>query len=240
MTAHIKVGGTWKTIGGNGISVRVGGAWKTVQFAYVRVSGTWKQVYANWNAATGGDSVYTFTSTGQPGTVTGGVYKVHVFRYSTANFTVQTAIYPFDVILVGGGAPSSRNGTVRFGRAGGGGAGAQYSLTLTAGSSYSMAPGAYRPGIDSTDPGGGNSTSAFGYTVSGGGACSAGNYNGGGGWGQYLTFDGTGSQGYGINGAQNCGCTQTKYGGGGGNLTCTNCGGITGDWGAVLIRYRVG
>lgn len=238
MPSHIKVNGTWRTIGGNGLNIKVNGAWRVIQYAYLKTGGTWEEVYANWNDATGGD-ISTFTSTGQPGTVTGGVYRLHTFR-SPGTFTAVTCVYPFDVIIVGAGAQASRNGTVRFGRAGGGGAGAQYSLTLTAGTSYAMSPGAATPGYDTADPSGGNPTSAFGYTVSGGGAASSGNYNGGGGWGQYLTFDGTGSQGYGINGIQDYCRTETKYGGGGSNCTCQNCSGVASDSGAVLIRYRIG
>ena len=192
----------------------------------------------NFNGATGG-TITTFTSTGEPGTITGGIYRLHSFR-SSGTFTPTASTLPLDVILVGGGAPSSRNGTVRFGRAGGGGAGSQYSLTLTNGTNYVMSPGAAIGGADLTDPPAGNSTSGFGYTVSGGGACSAGNNNGGGGWGQTLTFDGTGSQGYGRNGVQNSAGTQSKYGGGGGNVTVVNGGGVASDSGCVLVRYQIG
>lgn len=52
MTAHIKVGGTWKEINPK---VKVSGAWKNLDSGWVRVSGTWRQFYsagfsgiANW------------------------------------------------------------------------------------------------------------------------------------------------------------------------------------------------
>ena len=45
MDAHVKVSGTWKTLGG--IHTKVSGTWKEVTKAYTKVGGVWKQFYQN-------------------------------------------------------------------------------------------------------------------------------------------------------------------------------------------------
>lgn len=186
-----------------------------------------------FNDATGGTvtEVDNYNETGRK-------YRIHTFR-ENGTFVVSTSVDPCAIAIVGGGAPSSRNGTVRTGRSGGGGKGETWTETLAVGS-YPITVGAAIGGADLTDPPGGNGTSAFGRSAGGGNACSAGNHDGGGGWNQTLTIDGTGPQGYGRDGAGGSGATSTKYGGGGGWSTVTNAWGVGGDAGAVIIAYPIG
>lgn len=183
-----------------------------------------------YNDATGG----TITEYAKPD---GTYWRVHTFR-ADGTFTVVKAVRDFTIAIVGGGAPSSRNGTVRFGRAGGGGKGETWADPLAVGS-YPLTVGAAIGGADLTDPPGGNPTTAFGHTAGGGNACSAGNNDGGGGWNTQLDIDGTGMQMFGGDGIRDSGSTRQKYGGGGGNGTGVNQWGVGGDAGVVIVSYEI-
>lgn len=52
MTAHVKDGGTWKTL--TGLHVKDAGTWKAVSAGYVKDAGTWKQFYGAGGGGGGG------------------------------------------------------------------------------------------------------------------------------------------------------------------------------------------
>lgn len=194
--------------------------------------------------ATGG-TITTFTSTGQAGTVTGGLYRVHTFS-SGGTFTVTKNTGTFDYIVVGGGGTGNPGGGCGGANGGGGGGGQTVSV-----SGATMAVGSYTASI-----GGAQTTSSFnGSTALAGGYGTNSWYNTNGSYcapGYEGTsygpttsdIDGTStSYGQGHGSGYTPG-PPSGYGGGGGGGNTSSAGGTvpaySGNAGVVIVRYRIG
>ena len=194
MTAHSKVGGSWKDIAS--IHARVGGTWKDVAEGYARVSGVWEQFYSS---ATPVDLVVEYLviaggggGGGGSGGRTGG----------------------------GGGAGGYRSSIT--GESSGGGGSAESALTLSAATSYTLTVGAGGAGGGQDTLGNDGSSSIF-HTITsiggGGGGSGGGSRDGnsggsGGGGGEGTSsLGGTATTGQGQPGGDS---NQTDAAAGGG------------------------
>ena len=195
---------------------------------------------SKWNNATGG-TITTFTSSGQSGTITGAIYRVHTFL-STGTFTILNNTNPFDRFIVGGGGGGVQSATPSGGDGGSGGV-VQQSLATT----LSLGNHAATVGV------GGNGANFSGLNASDGGASSLDAIvsNGGTrGLGQSTSTgsNGTNAGAYTISGVSvsygfgaPCNTTAGTNGtgnGGGGGASGGNTGQKGGD-GTVIIRYRI-
>lgn len=200
-----------------------------------------------WNDATGG-TITTFTSSGQAGTVTGGIYRVHTFQTS-GTFTVVKAPagQVFDYFIVGPGGGGMMSQTPQGGNGGNGGAVRQVLATTLSVGAIACTLNAFGHGGNFGAPynfGEGTSANAFGGDTAAGAASQSGLSgvagSNGANAGTY-DFDGT-SKSYGIGGnASPGGVKGTDYQGigGSGGPSGGNVGG-DGGYGVVMARYRIG
>ena len=200
-----------------------------------------------WNDATGG-TITTFTSTGQTGTVVGGIYRVHTFTAS-GTFTVTRAVngLTFDYFICAPGGGGMMSQTPQGGNGGNGGSVRQVLGTTLSAGAISTTCNLFGHGGNFGAPymfGEGTSANAFGGDTAAGAASQSGLSGAAGSNGTNAgsyDFDGT-SKSYGIGGnASPGGVKGTDYQGigGSGGPTGGNVGG-DGGYGVVMARYRIG